>query len=162
MQYCTRLSEYWLQLLNDFSLSLQDEAGDNKNQAFIRKAAARFLYGMQISGIHDISQITFSVLEEYCDRDQHRSHNSDARYTYIIGDFLHAMAKRELCPYGLGWYPYFRMTDHILLFSDLSAEQQDRVEAFALRVLNSRQMNMHALYQVFWKNSSHSDIVNPL
>ena len=86
MQYCTRLSEYWLQLLNDFSLSLQDEAGDNKNQAFIRKAAARFLYGMQISGIHDISQITFSVLEEYCDRDQHRSHNSDARYTYIIGD----------------------------------------------------------------------------
>ena len=79
-----------------------------------------------------------------------------------IGDFLHAMAKRELCPYGLGWYPYFRMTDHILLFSDLSAEQQDRVEAFALRVLNSRQMNLHSLYQVFWKNSSHSDIVNPL
>lgn len=129
IQYCTQLSGYWLGLLNDFSLSLQDKAGDKNYQAFITNAAARFLYGIQISGIHDISQVTFSVLKEYCDRDQHRSHNSDARYTYIIGDFLHAMAKQGLCPFGLGWYPYFRMTDHILRFSDLSAEQQDRVES---------------------------------
>lgn len=128
IQYCAHLNVYWLGLLEDFSLSLQDK-GDKKYQDYIRNAAARFLYGLQILGISDISQITFSVLEEYCDRDQHRSHNEDARYTYIIGDFLHLMAEQGLCPYGLGWYPYFRMTGHILRFSDLSAEQKGRVES---------------------------------
>ena len=134
IQYCAQLNGYWLRLLEDFSLSLAN-IRNKKYHGFIRNAAARFLYGLQISGISDISQITFSVLEEYCDQDQHSSHNADARYTYIISDFLHEMAKQGLCPYGLGWYPYFRMMGHILRFSDLSAEQQGRVEAVRLESL---------------------------
>ncbi len=128
IQYCTKLSEYWLGLLEDFSMSLQGKR-DKKYKDLIRNAAARFLYSLQLSCISDISQITFSFLEEYCDRVQHRSHKTEARYTYIIGDFLHVIAVQGLCPYGLGWYPYFRMTGHILRFTDLSAEQLERIEA---------------------------------
>ena len=102
--YCAHLSRYWLGLLEDFSSSLQEKF-EKKYQDSVRNAAARFLYGIQSSGINDISQVTFSVLEKYCDQDQHCSHNADARYTYVIGDFLQAMAVQGLCPYGLGWYP---------------------------------------------------------
>ena len=96
IQYCAHMCVYWLGLLKDFTLSLQDK-GDKKYQDHISNAAARFRYGLQILNISDISQITFSVLEGYCDQDQHCTHNADARYTYIIGDFLHAMAVQELC-----------------------------------------------------------------
>lgn len=133
--YCTHLSKYWLGLLEDFSSLLQDKA-TKKYQDSIRTAVARFLHGIQNSGISDISQVTFNVLKEYCDQDQHCSHNADARYTYVIGDFLQAMARQGLCPYGLGWYPYFRMTGHILHFSDLSAEQLERIEAVRSESLN--------------------------
>ena len=45
IQYCAHLNVYWLGLLEDFSLSLQDK-GDKKYQDYIRNAAARFLYGL--------------------------------------------------------------------------------------------------------------------
>ncbi len=120
------LCDPWKDLLDDY-LSTLDQKERSLTQ--VRNCAARFLHSIQSNGITYPSEITFQVLESYIKDDAHKSHNSDARYTYVIGDILLFMASRGMCSHGLGWYPYFRMHGNVLLMQDLSPEQICRIEA---------------------------------
>ncbi|MCC8125875.1 MAG: tyrosine-type recombinase/integrase [Clostridiales bacterium] len=121
-----RLCEPWKSLLDNYLLTLDQK---ERSLTQVRNCIARFLYSIQSSGITKPSEITFQVLESYIKEDAHKSRNSDARYTYAIGDILLFMASRGMCNHGLGWYPYFRMHGNVLLMQDLSPEQICRIES---------------------------------
>ena len=128
VQYDLSLNEYWSSMLGDFSRSLPGEWKLTYQKA-VRNAAARFLYGIQGSGITNLSQITYITLDQYLEKDHHASHNSTVKYICIIGDFLLVMADAGRCCHGLGWYYYFKKSGHIVLNDDLSEAQAERIEA---------------------------------
>lgn len=128
IHYSASLKLYWSDCLADFSASLEGSIKDRHRRNTVN-AVACFLYKIQGWGIMDISQITFEVLEKYCEQNKNLSHYSDTRYTYKIGDFLRVMAGRGLCSYGLGWYPYFRMKDRVMKLSDFTQDLTARIEA---------------------------------
>lgn len=128
LPYSTGLEAYWKCLLDDFEASLDDGLTENYRKSVVN-AAARFLYGIQSMGISHFSQITYEVLERFCDQDQHQSKYSDSKYTHVICRFLQIMGSRGLCNAGLGWYPYFRVKDRIVKLSDLNTGQVERIEA---------------------------------
>lgn len=124
--YYNGLSALWKQYLDDFLSSLSNK--DSTCQQ-TRRCIARFLYRMQEQGIQNPSQLNIEALEGYCNCEAHISHNETARYTYTIGDFLLFLADKGCCSHGLGWYPYFWMSNRIVQISDLSNDQIDRLEA---------------------------------
>lgn len=124
--YYSHLQGLWKKEIEDYLLTL-DYTEASLTQ--IRNCVARFLYRIQFSGIRHPSELSFDSLESYLETDGHKSHNSDARYTYAISDILIFMAYRGLCTQGIGWYPYFRMHGKILHMQDLSESQVARVEA---------------------------------
>ncbi len=126
VSHYANLCEPWKGLLDDY-LSTLDQKECSLTQ--VRNCVARFLHGIQSNGITNPSEITFQVLESYIKDDAHISHNSDARYTYVIGDILLFIASRGMCSHGLGWYPYFRMHGSVLHMHDLSPEQNSRIES---------------------------------
>jgi len=94
----------------------------------VRNCAARFLYRIQASGITHPTELTYGLLAQYLETDGHKSHNADARYTYVIGDILIFMASKGLCTQGLGWYPYFKMQGKILHMRDISEDYVKEIE----------------------------------
>lgn len=124
--YYSHLQDLWKKEIDDYLTTL-DHAETSLVQ--IRNCAARFLYRIQDSGIRHPTELSFDSLELYLGTDGHKSHNSDARYTYIIGDILIFMASRGLCTQGLGWYPYFKMHRKILHIHELPQNQIDQIEA---------------------------------
>ena len=124
--YYNELDNPWREHLDSFLSSLPI-----KESSFQQKkcSLARFLYRMQEKGIQNVDQISFALLEEYCSKEAHSSHKLEGRYTYVIGEFILFMADKGLCSHGIGWYPYFRMHNRILRFSDLTADQVERIEA---------------------------------
>lgn len=125
LPYGQKLEEPWRGILSGFL-----EATDPSEKSYYQKrvCASRFLYKIQQNGIGVPSDISFEMLEEYCSTDEHRSANSKARYTYVIGDVLLFMADRGMCIHGLGWYPYYRMHNRIFRLSDMSTKQNLAVE----------------------------------
>ena len=125
LPYSQNLKELWLSLLAGF---LETQKLAEKTISQIRNCISRFLYRIQQKEIYDPSDISFELLEEYCDTDGHSSENSRARYTYAIGDILLFMADKGLCVHGLGWYPYFRMHDRIFRICDLTDSQKRSID----------------------------------
>ena len=125
LPYSQNLKEPWNGILSGF-LGTLDHTEASLVQ--IRNYASRFLYRIQEKGIRSPSEITFEILEEYCNTDGHHSINSKARYIYASGDVLLFMADKGLCVHGLGWYPYFRMHDRIFRLCDMTRNQNLAVE----------------------------------
>jgi hypothetical protein len=123
--YYSRLQGFWKKELDDY-LSTLDYTESSLAQT--RNCAARFLYRIQADGIRHPSELSFELLGQYMEEDGHKSHNSDARYTYAIGDILTFTASKGFCTQGIGWYPYFKMHGKILLMQDLLESQINRIE----------------------------------
>lgn len=122
--YADNLHPPWSDILTGYMSTLTISV---KYKGQVRNCVARFLYKIQKEGISTPSEITYELLEEYCRKDEHCSKNSEARYTYAIGDILLFMADRGYCDHGLGWYPYFRMHKRIFLINDLTEKQKKRL-----------------------------------
>ena len=125
LPYSQKLEEPWSGILNSF-LEMSDPTEASFDR--IRNYASRFLFRIQQRGLSNPSDISFEILEEYCDTDGHRSVNSKAQYTYAVGDVLLFMADRGLCNHGLGWYPYYKMHNRIFRLCDMTREQNLAVE----------------------------------
>ena len=118
--YSEKLFAPWNNLLYEFMNTLEHTRSSSNS---VRNCVARFLYRIQQDGITAPSDISFEFLESYCQTDGHRSNSSYVRYIYAIGDILLFMADKGLCPYGLGWYPYFRMHGQIFHIQDFTKSQ---------------------------------------
>ncbi len=126
MPYRGELHESWKAILDGYITSLSNK--ECWNEA-IRSHLARFLYRIQTKGVKNPEGITFELLEEYLQNDFHASRCSTSIYTHTICRFLQFMADNKLCSHGLSWYPYYRMQNRVLRFSDLTADQIERLEA---------------------------------
>lgn len=131
--YYANLTGLWKKELDDYLETL-----DHKNSSLtqIRNCISRFLYRIQDTGFKHPSELSYDSIEEYLQVDEHRSLDSDARYTYSIGDILVFMADRGLCTHGIGWYPYFRMHEKILRMEDLTESQIRCIESIRLESLD--------------------------
>lgn len=125
LPYEQNLNAKWKSILYEF---MDASSVSDKCEGFVKRTISRFLYGIQKMGIENPSDITYDLLETYCQNDGHSSHNETSRYTYAISDILLFMADKGLCEHGLGWYPYYRMHDCILRLSDLSDLQVTALE----------------------------------
>ena len=94
----------------------------------VRNCAARFLYRIQAYGITQPNELSYGLLAQYLETDGHKSHNADARYTYIIGDILIFMASKGLLTQGISWYPYFKMRGKIIHMRDISEDKIEKIE----------------------------------
>lgn len=124
--YSQNLTEPWKSILNEFLETLSNYTESSMTQ--IKNIVSRFLNWVQRRGICVPSDISFSVLEEYCRIDAHQSDQSKARYTYAIGDLLLFMADKGLCIHGLSWYPYYWMHDRIFRLCDMTKHQNLAIE----------------------------------
>lgn len=132
LPYRNELHEPWKTILDGYITSLSNR--ECWNEA-IRSHLARFLYRIQTKGVQEPSEITYELLEEYLQNDFHVSKHSTSVYTHAICGLLQFMAEKNLCGHGLGWYPYYRMQNRILLYSDLTADQIERLEAARIESL---------------------------
>ena len=127
LPYRKLLDEPWSTLTTEYldSLMVTPRYMEEK-----KNCITRFLYGIQIRGIMSPAEITFELLEDYCEKDglKHCSSAMRAKYTYAIGDFLLFLAENGLCTHGLGWYPYYRMHGKILRMADLAEDQIATIE----------------------------------
>ena len=125
LSYEKKLTEPWKGILTEFRktsvLSVNSEIQ-------VKNCVSRFLYRLQEWGISSPSQITFGLLEDYCQTECHSSAHSYSRYIYAIGDILLFMADRGLCHHGLGWYPYYRMHQRIFSIDDFTVKQIELLE----------------------------------
>lgn len=125
--YYSHLQGFWKEEIDAYLATL-DHREATLTQT--RNCVARFLYRIQASGIKHPSELSFGSLKQYLETDGHKSHNTEAQYTYAISDILIFMASKGLCAQGLGWYPYFMMHGKVLRMQDLSEDQAGRIEAF--------------------------------
>ncbi len=126
LPYVDVLCPRWKELLLDYLDTIETER-DYRIQ--IRNCISRYLYRIQTWGITEPENITFDVIEEYCQKDVHKSDNSKSMYTYAIGDIMGYMADKGLCIHALAWYPYFRMHKRIFYISDFTDEQISKLES---------------------------------
>ena len=120
------LTDFWRSQVDKY---LESTSYTENSAAQARRCIARFLFRMQEQGIQRPDQLSFPLLEQYCDGDAHISSRETATYTYEIGNIIRYMADQGLCQHALGWYPYFRMQGKVLRLSDLSDEQVERIES---------------------------------
>ena len=127
LPYRKLLDEPWCTLTAEYLDTLSSSHGYLES---VKNCVTRFLYGIQTAGIMNPNEITFDLLENYCQNDEHHSAVMNAKYIYAISDILLFFADRGLCSHGLGWYPYFRMKRKILHITDLTKEQVSAIESF--------------------------------
>ena len=89
----------------------------------IRRRVSLFLYYLQDIGVTSPSEITFAIVEEYCNKLQLTRGESTNRNIYAAGDMLLFWADLELCEHSLGWYPYFFPRGSILHKENLTENQ---------------------------------------
>ena len=127
LPYRKLLDEPWSTLTTEYldSLTVSLRYIEEK-----KNCITRFLYGIQTRGVMSPAEITFDLLEDYCEKDakKHCSSAMKAKYTYEIGDFLLFLADNGLCTHGLSWYPYYRMHGKILRMTDLTDGQIATIE----------------------------------
>lgn len=128
LPYSKFLQEPWSKLLQGYLEKIDYPAS---YKVYIRNRIARFLYYIQQQGILDPSDITYSLVECYCQSDAHRSKEYDAVYIYSTGDILLYMADLGLCEHGLGWYPYFRMHQRIFDINSFTDIQKAELESLS-------------------------------
>lgn len=152
LPYQNKLHEIWNTILDDYISSLSTKECWNE---MTRSHLARFLYRIQIRGVQKPDEITFELLEEYLQNDFHVSKQSTSVYTHAICGFLQFMAEKNLCGHGLGWYPYYRMQNRILRFSDLTTDQIKTLEAVRIESLEFPSKEFATVLPVFFNRLSN-------
>ena len=118
------LTPYWSELFEQF-INTENYHDDPRN----RQNVSRFLYVIQEMGVSNLSQLTYTVLEDSINNTYHSSDSSKSKYAHTAGKFLEFVSARQLCSRSLAWFPYFLIHEWIVTIDDMCPEQIERIEA---------------------------------